>query len=296
VGVLGLTEQQYLSYRNSGLDFERWHWRWSGHRFQLIGSVHIGLAAGATGMRYYGNYLLSPELDVEPVDSHSWQVLEDGQNGSIGASVGFGILRNLDIELGVWWSRSKVQVKLVNGRTIDDGQGGLIPDPLNREPGDFTAQSLNMFGGELMARFYLLTVFPVRPSLGAGLSWISYPTLYNDPDVPDDEEMPPPSIPERYTTWPHLIDVGIQVEPGVTVDIGRHVGLFFRIPITIGLNAGRRVVSNDPSPRIIDNIDPAPQAPFGTIRVILGVQGRVFGKRVALRADRHEDDILEEDE
>jgi hypothetical protein len=278
------------------LELETWRWRWAGHRFQLIGSVHLGLAAGATGMRYYGNYLLSPNLDVEPVDSHSWQVLEDGQNGTLGVSVGFGVLRNLDIELGFWWTRSKVQVKLVNGRTIDDGAGNLVPDPLNRQPGDFTGQSLNMFGGELMARFYLLNVFPVRPTVGAGLSWISYPTLFNDPDINDSEEVPPPSIPERYTTWPHLIDVGLQFEPGVTVDIGRHLGIFFRIPITIGLSSSRRVVSNELPRPIIQDPDEAPQAPFGTIRVILGVQGRVFGKKLPLRADQPEEDILEEDE
>jgi hypothetical protein len=293
---LGITERQYLSYKNSGLDFSRWHWRWSGHRFQIIGSVHIGLAAGATGMRYYGNFLESPELDVEPADSHSWQVLEDGQNGSIGASIGFGILRNLDVEVGFWWTRSKVQLKLLYGGTVDDGAGNLIPDPLNFAPGDFTGHSLNMFGGEIMARFYLLNVFPVRPSVGAGLSWLSYPTLFNDPDVPDNEEIPSPSIPDRYMTWPHLVDVGIQLEPGVTVDLGRHFGVFFRIPITIGFSNNRRVVSNRLPRPIIDNVEPAPQAPFGTIRVILGVQGRLFGKKVALHGTNHEDDILEEDE
>jgi hypothetical protein len=293
---LGLSEKQYLSYRNSGLELEAWRWRWAGHRFQLIGSIHMGLAAGATGMRYYGNYLLSPDLAVEPVDSHSWQVLEDGQNGTLGVSVGFGILRNLDVELGFWWTRSKIQVKLVNGRTIDDGSGNLVPDPLNRQPGDFTAQSLNMFGGELMARFYLLNVFPVRPTVGAGLSWISYPTLYNDPDIDDSEELPPPSIPERYTTWPHLVDVGLQIEPGVTVDIGRHLGIFFRIPITIGLSNSRRLVSNELPRPIIEDPEQAPEAPFGTIRVLLGVQGRVFGKKLPLRADQPEEDILEEDE
>jgi len=293
---LGLTEKQYLSYRNSGLEFERWRWRWAGHRFQLIASLNLGLAAGATGMRYYGNYLLSPDLEAEPVDSHSWQVLEDGQNGTLGGSIGFGILRNLDIELGFWWTRSKVQVKLVNGRTIDDGAGNLSPDPLNRQPGDFTAQSLNLFGGELMARFYLLTVFPVRPTVGAGLSWISYPTLYNDPELDDSEEVPPPSIPDRYVTWPHLVDIGLQIEPGVTVDIGRHLGVFFRVPITFGFSTSRRLVSNELPRPIITDVEEAPDAPFGTIRVVLGVQGRVFGKRLPLRADNHEEDILEEDE
>jgi hypothetical protein len=153
-----------------------------------------------------------------------------------------------------------------------------------------------MFGGEVMARFYLLNVFPVRPSVGAGLSWISYPTLFNDPAVPDSEEVPPPSIPDRYVTWPHLVDVGIQLEPGVTVDVGRHFGVFFRIPITIGFGNNRRVVSNTLPRPIIDNVEEAPQAPFGTIRVILGVQGRLLGKKVALHGTNYDDDILEEDE
>ena len=293
---LGLTERQYISYRNSRLEFDDWHWRWSGHRFQLIGSVYVGFAGGATGLRYYGNYLLDPELSAEPVDSHSWQVVDENSTGTLGASIGFGVLRNLDVELGMWWTRSKVNLKLVNGRTIEDGEGGLIPDPENREPRDFAAQSLSLLGGELMARFYLLNVFPVRPSIGAGLSWLLYPTLYNDPDIPDAEESPPPSIASRYETWPRLVDVGLQIEPGVTCDFGRHFGLFVRVPITVGLNPGRRVVSNDLPRPIIASVDEAPSAPFGTIRILVGVQGRAFGKRVKLRVDTSDDDLLEEDE
>jgi hypothetical protein len=67
---LGITERQYISFKNSRLDFDDWRGRWSGHRFQILGSINLGFIGGATGLRYYGAYLLNPGLD-EVVDNYS---------------------------------------------------------------------------------------------------------------------------------------------------------------------------------------------------------------------------------
>jgi len=132
----------------------------------------------------------------------------------------------------------------------------------------------------------------VRPTVGAGISWILYPDLYNDPELPDNEESP--SVPDEFITFPRLIDFGVQLEPGVQIDIGKHLGIYLRVPISIGLNPARRSVSGDYPPTLIDNADEPIAAPFGTVRVVLGVQGRILGLPVQPRI-RTGDDVLDED-
>ncbi len=288
---LGITERQYLSFKNSRLEFDDWRWRWAGHRFQILGSVQLGFIGGATGLRYYGAYLLNPGLD-EVVDNYSWQRLEKGSSFNLGASIGFGILRNLDVEFGGWWARSTVWVKIFSGDTLlEDGQ--YVPNPENHPPPDYSRQTVNLWGGELMLRYFILTMPIVRPTVAVGMHWITYPTLYNNPDVPDDQEEPEPSIKGYYLTYRQVTDFGIQIEPGVQVDIGRHLGIFLRVPIGFGLNPTRLQTSGDHPPPIIRNADEPGRAPFGTVRVVLGVQGRLLGLPVQPKVRL--DDILDED-
>ena len=90
-----------------------------------------------------------------------------------------------------------------------------------------------------------------------------------------------------------MTDFGIQIEPGVQVDIGRHLGIFLRVPIGFGLNPTRLQTSGDHPPPIIRNADEPGRAPFGTVRVVLGVQGRLLGLPVQPKVRL--DDILDED-
>ncbi|MEE2828622.1 MAG: hypothetical protein VX498_05510, partial [Myxococcota bacterium] len=99
-----------------------------------------------------------------------------------------------------------------------------------------------------------------------------------------------------YQTFPRLVDVGVQIEPGVTVDIGRNFGVFLRVPITIGLHEDRARTSSELPRPIIDNVEAIPEPPFGMIRVVLGVQGRLFGRPVQFTHGGPDEDILEEDE
>jgi hypothetical protein len=145
-----------------------------------------------------------------------------------------------------------------------------------------------------MLRYYILTMPIVRPTVGVGMHWITFPTLYNNPEVPDDEEDPEPSIKGYYLTYRQVTDFGIQIEPGVQVDIGRHVGIFLRVPIGFGLNPTRAQSSGDYPPPIIRNADEPGKAPFGTVRVVIGIQGRLLGLPVQPKV--RTSDMLDEDD
>jgi|GEM_PF-1619697 len=295
---LGITSKQYRSLTNSGLDFEKWRWRWAGHRMQLLGSVQVGIIGGATSLRYSGGYYLSPDLERE-VDNFSWQTVSEGSSLNLGVGIGFGILRNLDIEVSAFWSRSKVYIRLLSGSTIPDPEDSsvLIPDPSNRPNDEFSEQSVNLLGGEVMLRYYFLTVPKVRPSLGVGFSWLTYPNLYNDPDVADEQESPPPPIRGQFNTFRQVVDFGPQIEPGVQFDINRWLGIFLRVPIMFAANPKRTEERRTHEiNKIFGDNDALPDVgpPFGIIRAVIGVQGRLFGMPV--KPKQAYDDMLEEDE
>lgn len=290
---IGITEKQYLSWRNSNMPLERWRHRWAGHRLMVLGSVSIGFSAGATALRYYGGYLLSDNLSAV-VDSYAWQRSTGGSSPNLAASLGIGILRNLNFEVSLFWSRSTVHVKLSTGSTLPDGEGGWVPDPNNRPASEWSQQTLDTIGGDLMFRYSILVMPIVRPTFGLGAYWQQYPNLYNDPAVDDDEEVPTPSIPSRFQTFKRLTDVGPQIEAGVALDFNRWVGLFVRVPVSILVNPARVQTTGEYPPSIIVNAPDPERPPFGIVRVLLGVQGRVGGLPVKIQ-ERDDADLIEID-
>ena len=291
---MGLTERQYLSYRNSGLTVRDWAKRWSGHRLMALFSAHVGFAAGATGLRYYGGYLLSDNLS-SIVDSYAWQRSTGGTSPNIGFSAGVGLLRNLNIEASIYYSRSRVYAKLSSGsaQPCAEGEGCTWkPDPDNRPTGDWTEQAVDTLGGDVMVRYSILVMPIVRPTVGLGALWQVYPNLYNDPNVPDGEEVPTPSIPSRFQTFGRLVDVGPQIEVGVALDFNRFVGLFVRAPVALLVNPNRVQESATPPSVLIDAPEPE-NAPLGLFRLVVGVQGRIGGKPVKIKEQDNVDEIDE---
>jgi hypothetical protein len=299
---MGITERQYLAWRNSNLEFDKFRWRWAGHRLQLLGSVWGGVVTGSTGLRYYGKFLLTPDLSSTE-DFYSWQTAESGTSVTFGLSVGVGILRNLDFEASGWWATSPLWIRLATGNTIEAADGsGNIPDPENRPPGDWTRQTKSLWGGDFMFRFFILTMPVVRPTIGAGFGLASYINLYNgnceyivceggtDTSVAEGED----GIPSGFWTFRRLVDYGPVLEPGVQVDFNKHLGIFLRVPVFIGLNPARQQQSREPPLNTIVSFDQMPDPPFGTVRVVVGVQGRILGMPLKTKQTSLVDDTLED--
>jgi hypothetical protein len=275
-GDLGITKSQYLSYKNSGLDFDAWRVRWAGHRLMLLGTFGLGFGAGATSLEYFGGYMLSPDLQ-EVVADYAWQVVGSGSAPMVTFGGGFGILRNLDVEANAFWMQGRATVQLMSGSTIADGQGGFTADPTNRPAGDAIPSRVNLWGGEVMARFYILPLPIVRPTVGAGVAWVTYPSLYNDPTVDDAVEDPEPAIKGRFPTFEQLTDAGPQVELGVMFDVHKNFGIFARLPIWIPVNAARSQRTDDAIPSLLTGASEPTAASPVLMRLAIGVQGRLFG-------------------
>lgn len=292
---MGLTEGQYLSYRNSKLSLDGWASKWAGHRLMVLFSGHVGFSAGATGLRYFGGYLLSDNLS-STVDSYAWQRSTGGTSPNIGFTLGMGILRNLSIEASIFYARSKVHAKLSSGSAIecgDDEDCRWKPDPDNRPVDDWTEQALDTFGGDVMVRYSILVMPIVRPTVGLGAYWQLYPSLFNDPLIEDNVEMPIPSIPSRFQTFGQLVDVGPQVEVGVALDFTRNIGLFVRAPFAVLVNPNRVQESPTPATVIVDAPE-VEKAPVGVFRLVVGVQGRIGGKPIKIRRSDGVEEIDED--
>jgi len=298
---LGITERQYLSWRNSNLEFDAWRSRWAGHRLQILGSVWGGVVTGSTGVRYYGQYLLTPDLSGTE-DFYSWQVAEAGTSVTFGLSLGVGILRNLDFEASGWWATSPVWIRLATGETVEAPDGsGNIPDPENRPPPDWTRQTKNLWGGDFMFRFFILTMPMVRPTVGAGFGVASYINLHHgncqyvvcDEATAAEAEATEDGIPQGFFTFERLVDYGPILEPGVQVDFNKNFGIFLRVPVFIGLNPKRQQQSKEPPLNTIQSFDAMTNPPFGTVRVVIGVQGRLLGLPVQAKPAGYADDDLE---
>ena len=291
--TLGLTERQYLSFKNSDREFDDWRTRWAGHRLQILLSGWGGFAGGATGLRYYGHFLYAPNLQGPHADYYALQQVELGTGFVLGFSAGFGILRNLDVEFSGWWSRNTTRIKLYSDTAVpnpeypdNEPDRPRIPDPAgDPEPTRYSPRDTNLFGGDIMFRFYVLQVPLVRPSLGGGIAWITYPNLRANDAVEG-------GIPSEFETFDQLTDFGVQVEGGVNFDFHTNVGLFVRVPVMIGLNPSRSQEIEGDSNVIVQR-DGLDSAPFGTVKVVVGVQGRFFGKPLEPRYPT--DDVLDED-
>jgi hypothetical protein len=274
---LGITEKQYLSYRNSRLDFDDWRKAWAGHRLMILGSVHGGLAGGALKQHYFGRYLVNGNqvLVQDGVRSeYGWQQPAAGGTGTFGVGLGVGILRNLDIEVSVFYLRSAFEVNVGNAAT-DDVDGTLVPRErdTSRWPNEFTnLGNVDMWGGEVMARFFILNMKVVRPTVGAGIGWLVYPNLF-----PELEEGERPAIGEDYPRFDRLVDVGPQIEVGVAIEFHRNVGMFLRVPVFFGANPSRASTTADTPPPTLATVPPPDAPPFGAVRVVIGLQGRAFG-------------------
>ncbi len=289
--TMGLTERQFLSYRNSNLDFDEWRSRWAGHRLQILVSGWAGFVGGATGLRYYGHFLRAPNLQGPHADDYAFQHVEGGSGFVMGFSAGFGILRNLDVEFSGWWSRNTTRIFIYADQAIQnpdtsDTDRPLIPDPAGDPPPGWDSRETNLFGGDVMLRFYPIQVPLVRPSIGAGIAWITYPNLEANDEVAG-------GIPEEWQTFKQVTDFGVQVEGGVNFDFHTNLGIFLRVPVMIALNPSRSQ-EVDGAAEVIVPFESPTDPPFGTVKVVIGVQGRIFGKPLEPKFTT-DDDILDED-
>lgn len=215
---LGMSAQEYLRYKNSGMNLLEWRTRQLGRKGQVLIRGVAGFGRGPTSGYYYGREGLSAE-DLRVVETYAWHSMVDGNSGRAGLEVAYGVMPELEVGLQFGWTAGRYTVDI---RKITEDQF-VTP----REP-DEAAGGNTWFGGQVL--YAPFPVLPVRPV--AGLSF----TSLRGTDIASLYDLSATELPSFDR--PNSLRLGFV--PGVEARIAQRVDVFLHVPLhfSIGGNTG----------------------------------------------------------
>ncbi|MEE2750445.1 MAG: hypothetical protein VX519_03380 [Myxococcota bacterium] len=224
--LLGITAEEYLAWRNSGMTLHAWKVSQLGRRGELLVRPVAGPARGPFDTTYYAIFAIEEEPPNAVIDTYAWQGFQPGTGLSGGGWIGFGLTATLEVDVGGGVN--------LGGYTLYARQQDGDEPPEERSAQ--TVQQMNTWVG---ARMYSVLRFKegVRPLLGSGLVWRqghSY-TDYWEPIRSSGGETPLPEF-----SPPTLLEA--QFVPGLELTLGSAVDLCISLPI--GLGVGGSAVRN----------------------------------------------------
>jgi hypothetical protein len=260
---LGMTPAEYLRYRNSELPLSAWRVRQAGRRFQLLARAGGGWINGPVKTRYYGRRVRE-ETTLQDLDIYGEQAVESGSTATGLVNVGFGIHPAVEVEGFLGMSGGSFSSKIWADEV--QGQESSIAPEWSEAGTECT------YGGLGAA----VTFFPglkYHPAAGLGLVVMRGTTAKTAIDQA--EAVVPTPLFDAATL------VQAQVFVGGAVELGKNVGLFARIPVTVLLSGGevqRRRDTPGGEP-VLEGLEQSagPSAVGGG--VVAGVEIRLFGAR-----------------
>ena len=250
-----MTPRQYLRYKNSGLGLPEFRSRADGRKAQLLLRPTLGFARGPVNGLYYGRYVRSDEtLDV--VQSVAWQTLTAGSGFLYGASVGYGLLPEVEVGLvgGAVSGRYEVDIDVL---TV----GEIARD---RESETYSNGSW-FVGPRVLAA--LLPTSSVRPVLGGEL------LLWGGTDV-SNHVLPPAELP----TFPDPLLVMVSFIPGVELRLSDALDLYAHVPVS-AIVAGGAVATYEYGGDYLDGVESPPALGAVSAGLQVGLQVRLLGPR-----------------
>lgn len=97
--LLGMSPEEYLRFKNSGLTVDGWRKASAGRRGQLIVRVGGGMGYGPYSSSYRGWYAIDGTTQ-ENVEQRAWQVRSQSTAYSANAWVGYGLTPSLEVDVG----------------------------------------------------------------------------------------------------------------------------------------------------------------------------------------------------
>ncbi|MFZ5479001.1 MAG: hypothetical protein ACOZNI_19680 [Myxococcota bacterium] len=271
---LGMSAEEYLRYKNSGMDLRQWRERAIGRKGAVIVRPWVGYARGPFWGAYYGRYAIDPDSEgglETPVGTTSAQAVTTGPGGGGGLQVGYGLLPSLDVGVagGVVGGTYSIDMDQVQ---VGIPEGDVEPE---------LRQTTTVFFGP---RFLVapLPVRAIRPVFGGGV------VFARGKAVGDYY-----AVSEHLVTWPASWLVMIEGFAGGEARISRQVDVFVHVPLDL-LVQGETLVAEESGDTSLfdgDALLPAGAIGFG---VQAGVQLR-FGGAKPKETTRF-DDLEEEPE
>ena len=252
---LDMRIDEYVRYRNSGLDLLAWRDRAAGRRGQLLLRSSLGYSRGPSDGAYYVIEAKS-QTDLSVVQTWSWQTANSGAGLNWEVYAGWGVLPTL--EAGVLFGGQTGRFTVQTG-SVTEGQD------LRQLPEVAVGNSVPYVGP--MVLLALLPTSSFRPVVGGELRY------WMGASVGDKVDQLDPSWPTYADPW--MLTAGGRV--GGEARMGDHLDLFVHLPFHM-LVAGQTEFRTNTGQEGIIAVRPQPK-PIGTFGagVQVGVQARFFG-------------------
>ncbi len=173
---LGMTPQQYLRYKNSGMKLYEWREREMGRKGQILVRGYGGYGRGPNSVSYYARQGLSAQ-DLSTIQTYAWVTQVDSGAGRGGLEVAYGVLPELEVGLQLGVTAGKFEADI---QALTEGQ--YVPPPNPQSVGF----RLPYYGAQVL--YAPLQVFPVRPVVGTSFTMMRSKTVDNffgiDPELP----------------------------------------------------------------------------------------------------------------
>jgi hypothetical protein len=259
---LGMSAQEYLRYKNSGMNLYEWRSRQLGRKGQVLIRGMAGYGKAPSSGYYYGRYGVSvPDFAV--IETYALHSMVDGSSGRAGLELAYGILPELEVGLQFGWMGGRYTEDI--DRVVENQQ--TYP----KEPQEYANSNLWVGGQLLYAPF---PVLPVRPVVGASFTRLRGRSIGSFTDLgASGSELPEFEAPTSLS---------FGIIPGVEARITRRVDLFVHVPLNFAIGGttgaeqktGGGVLSDEDTAEVAD--------PLASVYagVQAGVQVRLFGAKL----------------
>ena len=263
---LGMSEADYLRYRNSGLDLQSWRELNRGRIIQLLIRPRVGLVWGPVDSSYEARFAQDPDQGLEVVEIYAWQALRSALGGGYAIDLGFGISPALELEAGVGRVHGSYSA-LVQQETVGDV---VIP-----------AAPVDKGNATLLASAGLrLVPFPareLRPILGGGVVFWQGTAVKQHLDLSQ--------LSVELPTFAAPVLVGGRGVAGLELGLGPEADLVVQVPLML-LVGDARSVHDEAASYLSDKQEPPVFIPLAA-GLELGLQLRLGGGSAQRRSSRH---------
>ncbi len=260
----GMGPDEYLRFKNSGMDLVEWRNRFRGRKGQFILRPSLGYARGPTHGKYYGSYARGGVDTLSVQEVYAWQSQLGGAGMHASLSAGFGVSRVLEVGALVGYAAGRYDIEVLS-KTINNTAAPTRP---TEHPNPNTFMGPYVLAG-------LMPGSSVRPVVGGGF-------LYWKGSGVETKEQLPEDLP-RFAGPTLFI---IEGRAGAEARISRTVDAFLHVPITAIVagddtairHQGDTCVEDDGSACLRTNMTPPGVSAMGA-GVMVGLQIRLFGKK-----------------
>lgn len=265
---LGMSAQEYLRWKNSGMKLATWRQRSMGRAGQVVLRPFLGFSRGPWGGEYYGRYAYD---EAVVVDSLSAQAVQGTGGATGGVAVAYGLHPVLDVGAAV---------SVVGGRYTVDVVQQIVGQPTGQRPPTSYQEATVLFGPTITVA--PMPTWRVRPVVGAGFLLGEGPGVQDKIQLPDD-----------LVTWEAPLLVFAQGSVGGEARLSDRVDVFAQVPIGVLVSGELSATERTGTQEVVETGVPAAASPVSA-GFQVGLQVRLGGRKPAETTRVDELDEIEE--